>query len=113
MVYERLTTNLLNGLERYYARIEKIANDEQFIQIAESPKYYISNYGRLIFKAGKPILLDPKITDAGHKVYDLEDGGGILFADRLVSRYFIDKPDEQKGRLIHIDGDLSNNTLKI
>lgn len=106
MEYTRLTSKLLKDRDLYCARIEKIASDEQFIQIAKAQKYYISNYGRLIAKAEKPTLIEPGLTDAGHKAYDID--GGSVYADRLVAEQFIDKADEQTGDLIHLDGNLGN-----
>jgi len=100
--------------------IERIAGDEIFVRIMDSPCDWSSNYGRLIREKDGVYELVEGILMAGHVMHYVvknirRKNGWVLKkqmiqAEKLVVGEFVVNPDcEHNGRVYHLDGDLQNN----
>jgi hypothetical protein len=81
--------------------------------LSEKSKYKISNYGRLIsyYYREEGVLL--KLGNVhGYRSFSIRDKDGKqlhLYVHRLVAEFFLDKPNEDKNIVLHLDNNRHNN----
>ena len=84
---------------------------EVFVQIAEFPDYFISNFGRVWSEKNGGRLLKPRIRSGYLSVAPCKDGVQTnRVIHRLVAKAFVPNPDN-KPFVDHIDGNKQNNMV--
>lgn len=118
--YIKITDDKVLGLDK--AGIERIANNEVFVQVEGTKFYWISNYGRLVSNIRSKHKYKLHKSNSGNNkgsvhytliTYDIDGSSYRTETNcaKLVAKHFLEKRNGQN-RVWHIDRNVNNNYYK-
>ena len=85
-------------------------------KISKLKKYKISNYGRIIFYKDDKAILRKKSFINGYETISLKQAennkGTSRYVHKLVAQHFLEKENEDKVYVIHLNYDKKDNSLE-